>query len=178
MSPFAPGTVGMTAGTFLADPHAARYADVVLRDHRDAFVVVLSILNDPEQQGQLVAAERYDRPALSGIARDLEADDRLALALPSLRFRQAVGVAVRLAMEGMGWSTTGRKGPVRGATHFKRAKRYEPPPEAPTGAERPHGARAALEAVTQIGDEKERAQTGSELLEALAGTRHAENRPF
>jgi hypothetical protein len=40
------------------------------------------------------------------------------------RFRQAVGVAVRLKMEALGWSTTGRKAAVPGAHYFTKAECY------------------------------------------------------
>lgn len=108
----------------------------------------------------------------------IEADEILAGPVANVRFRQAVGVAVRFVMESMGWSTTGRKDPVRGATQFKRAERYEPPRQVfPLTAPRDR-ARAALKAVELIDDEEERTQTASDLMLALAQTRRAENRPF
>lgn len=171
--------VALSPEVFLADAHAAKYRDVV-ENHPDAFARVLAILNDPYQQEQLVAAETFGRPALAGVVRAIEGDEIVAACLgspASLRFRQAVGVAVRLAMEALGWSTTGRKGSVRGATHFRRAERYAPP--APTSSRAAiHQARAALQAVEHIGDEAERRHTADELLAALAESRRAENRPF
>ena len=163
---------------FLRDQHAAKYRDVVA-SHSDAFARVVAVLNDPYHQGQLLAAERFGHPALSGVVRTIENDEVVARSLASptsRRFRQAVGVAIRLTMEGLGWTTTGRKGPVRGATHFKTSERYAPPlaPEL-TPSDR---ARAALEAIAGIGDEAERDQTAKELLAALAESRRAENRPF
>lgn len=173
--------VRITAEDFLADPHATRYRDIV-GGHPEAFARLLAILNDPHQQAQLLAAERYGRPALSGVVEAIEADECIAVPLASpasARFRQTVGVAVRLAMEAIGWSTTGRKGPVRGARYFKRAERYEPPlaQESPLMAPQDR-ARAALRAIEFVGDEEERARTATELLSALADTRRSENRPF
>jgi len=170
----------MTAQHFLEDPHAARYRDVV-ENHPHAFAKVVAILNDPYHQEQLLAAERFGRPALAGVVRAIEADEIVArcLASPaSLRFRQTVGVAVRLTMEALGWSTTGKKGPIRGATYFRRAERYAPPGPTSSGAAPNVRARAALEAVERIGDEAERLQTAGDLLVALAESRRVENRPF
>ncbi len=169
----------LTVEAFLADSHARRYRDVVT-SHPDAFDRVLAILNDPFHQQELTAAERYGRPALSGVVGAIEADPCIAevLASPSsLRFRQTVGVAVRLIMEALGWSTARRKGPVR-ARYFKGAERYQPPPDGSRPLVLGEAAKRALEAVGQIGDEHERAQTGADLLSSLGATRQAEGRPF
>lgn len=171
----------ITVQAFLADPHATRYRDVVA-DHPEAFARLLAILNDPDQQAQLLAAERYGRPALSGVVTAIETDECIAVPLASAasaRFRQTVGVAVRLVMEAIGWSTTGRKGPVRGAVSFKRSERYvQAHPQASASTETNDRAVAALHAISLIGDEDERARTVTDLLGALADSRRAENRPF
>ncbi|MFP5319811.1 MAG: hypothetical protein ACLGI2_16150 [Acidimicrobiia bacterium] len=170
--------VTISQQAFLADSHGARYRDVA-ENHPDAFAALLTILSDPTHQAGLVAAEHFGLPALSGVVQAVESDAHIVKVLRSSgsgRFRQAVGVAVRLTMGALGWSTTGRKGPVRGAAFFKRAERYRAPENAPSSPE--SGARGALEAVGTIGDEEERARTGSELLAALAATRRAEHRPF
>ena len=172
--------VAIDAKQFLEDPHAARYRDVV-EDHADAFAQVIAILNDPYQREQLLAAERFGRPALSGVVHAIEADQTVAASLASptsLRFRQTVGVAVRLTMEAMGWSTTGKKGSIRGATYFRRAERYAPPAPTSQGAALKVRARATLDAVELIGDEAERRQTAGDLLAALAESRRADGRPF
>jgi len=137
----------------------------------------MDVLNHPDQQAALLTAEQYGHPALSGVVQAIEADEILAGPVANVRFRQAVGVAVRLAMESMGWSTTGRRGPVRGATQFKRAERYGPPLQADPASPGDR-ARAAFEAVERIGDEEERAQTARDLLLALAQMRQAEDRVF
>lgn len=168
----------MTREDFLRDPHAARYRDVVEK-HRDAFTRVLTILSDPYQQEQLEAAQKFQHPALAGVVRAIEADEIVAACLASpasRRFRQAVGVAVRLTMEAKGWSTTGKKGPIHGASYFKTAERYAPPPSLDQDPDL--RALAALEAIERIGDDAERHRTAADLLASLAETRHAENRPF
>ncbi len=176
MSPSAATTSSITIEGFLADAHGAKYRDVV-RTHPEAFARLMDVLNHPDQQAELLTAEQYGHPALSGIVQTIESEEVLAGPVANVRFRQAVGVAVRLVMESMGWSTTGRKGPVRGATQFKRAERYGPPLQsiAVSPGDR---ARAAFQAVERIGDEEERAQTASDLLLALAQTRRAEHRSF
>lgn len=173
-------TARITAQHFLEDRHAAKYRDIV-ESHAAAFAQVVAILNDPYYQEQLSAAERFGRPALSGVVQAIEADETVAASLASpasLRFRQTVGVAVRLTMEAMGWSTTGKKGSIRGATYFRRAEHYAPPAPTSPDAARNVRARAALEAVELIGDEVERCQTVDGLLDALAESRRVENRPF
>ena len=128
-----------------------------------------------------MAAETYGRPALSGVVRDIEVDEVVAPVLASadsLRFRQAVGVAVRLTMETMGWATTGKKGPVRGSAYFRTSERYASPAPGSDGPAAATRARFALRAIEGIGDEAERQQTATELLGALAESRRAEGRPF
>jgi hypothetical protein len=84
-----------------------------------------------------------------------------------------VGVAVKLKMSLLGWTTTGRKGTVRGGELFAKAEHYRP---GETGAL--DRARAALDAVGALGDEAERTTTGSELMDALRSAREAEGRVF
>lgn len=170
----------ITLERFLADSHAAKYSDVS-RNHPEAFSRVLAILNEPDQQAELLSAERFGRPALVGVVGVIEADEWIAASLvspASTRFRQAVGVAVRVTMEAMGWSKTGSQGPVTGAQYFKRAERYDPPSVASLAAGSSERARGALHAITRIGDEEERGRTATEVMRALAATRGAENRPF
>ncbi|WP_139228464.1 hypothetical protein [Planctomicrobium piriforme] len=93
----------------------------------------------------------HDRPPLAGVIRAFESQPEIAKYLATehprrtKRFRQAVGVIVRIVMEGRGWKKTGRKGSLgvratvaRGSTRpgayhntgglafwFLRAERYE-----------------------------------------------------
>ncbi len=56
------------------------------------------------------------RPALAGVIREFETQPDIESFLSqkdshdTVRFRQAIGVLVRLIMESHGWKTTGRKG--------------------------------------------------------------------
>ena len=164
---------------FARDPHAAKYRDE-LEARPDAFKQLFALMNDPANEQRLVDAEMLGLPALAGIARFVEADPVIARALEpdqgGNRFRQTVGVAVRLKMELMGWQKTGRKGTVRGSRFFTKAERYVKE----SLSDQDHAKRAleALEAVARIGDERERERTGRELMEALAETRRAEGRVF
>lgn len=160
---------------FAADPHAARYRGV-LRAHPDATRRLLELLNDPANEQRLVDAESHGFPARTGIVRSIEGDPAIAPALAVDRFRQAVGVAVKLKMAHLGWRITGRKGAVRGAERFAKAEHYEG--GVPVASDARARGLAALEAVARIGDESERAETGRELLESLAATRATEERTF
>lgn len=167
----------ISADDFYRDPNDAKRRDQ-LEAHPDAFDRLFALLNDPANEQRLVDAERHGLPALAGVVRLVEDDPVIARVLETggKRFHQTVGVAVKLKMEKLGWQKAGRKGTVRGSRHFTKAERYinEPTPD------NDHKVRAlkALETVSQIGDEEERAQTGRELMEALAATRRAEGRPF
>ena len=167
----------ISADDFYRDPNDAKRRDQ-LEAHPDAFDRLFALLNDPANEQRLVDAEMHGLPALAGVVRLVEDDPVIARVLETggKRFHQTVGVAVKLKMEKLGWQKAGRKGTVRGSRHFTKAERYinEPTPD------NNHKARAlkALETVSQIGDEEERAQTGRELMEALAATRRAEGRPF
>jgi len=172
--------VRIDSASFAADPHAAKYRDVI--DRRGAALHrVFAILNDPQSEHDLLSAARLDLPALQGVVDALEADDVVTDALASddgQRVRQAIGVAVRLKMEVLGWSTTGRKGPIRGEHCFSRAERYQPmAPEALSQRSRSR-ARAGLARVATMGDEEEQAESAAILMAALAETRRAAGRPF
>ena len=139
------------AQQFAHDRQGRRFADV-LNDTRISFPAILDFFNHPDRQRRLIESElHHDRPALAGVVRELE--HRLDVdqffrtndGHVTTRFRQAVGVVVRIIMEAYGWKTTGRKGslgvrakvPARttnaGAYHntgglalwFTRAERYE-----------------------------------------------------
>lgn len=121
----------LTAQHISEDPHARLYAGQ-MDLYPEAAQAVLSILNDPLNEQRMVDVELlYERPALAGIVREIEANADIAPVLDSgpaaLRFRQFVGVAVRLKMEQMGWRKTGTKGAVTGSSRFTKAERYAPP---------------------------------------------------
>lgn len=62
------------------------------------------------------AEMHHDRAPLAGVVRELESIPKIARFLGraqirrNTRFRQAVGVLVRMIMESRGWKKTGRKG--------------------------------------------------------------------
>ena len=164
---------------FAGDSHAAKYQGE-LAAHPEAFGVLVELLNDPANEQRLVDAELHGMPALAGVVRYVESDVDIAKILAtgarSYRFRQTVGVAIKLKMERLGWTTTGRKGTVKGARHFTKAERYESRQDvASHDAER---AFKALDAVQRIGDDAERSETGRSLIDALAATRDREGRVF
>lgn len=143
--------VRVTRREFLNDRQGRTFADV-LDDPEQPFDEVLDFFNNAERQRRMEEAEiHHDRPALSGVVRELETqpaiDDFLGSEDPrrTKRLRQAVGVVVRIVMEQRGWSKTGKKGSLGvrakvakgtrtpGAYHntgglafwFLRAERYE-----------------------------------------------------
>lgn len=101
---------------FGQDRQGRRFADVVA-DFRISFPAVLQWLEDPNRVRRMVESEiHHDRPALAGVVRELEAREDVDAFFrgndgpTTIRFRQAVGVAVRILMESQGWERTGRKG--------------------------------------------------------------------
>ena len=179
MSPATATTHSISQDDFTNDPHAAKYRGELTR-HPEAFVRLFALLNDPANEQRLIDAEMHDLPALCGVVRFIEADPAikpvLAEGRAGYRFRQTVGVTLKLKMAKLGWRTTGRKGTVKGAKHFTKAEHYvadSSTPDDPTAR-----ALAALDAVAAIGDDDERDATGRELMDALAATRRAEGRPF
>jgi hypothetical protein len=109
--------------TFQTDPHASKYLGALDAEPaaRDRF---FAILNDSCNEHRLLDAEELGHAALAGIVRFLDQDPAIGpVVAANLRFRQAVGVGVRLKMEELGWAKTGVKGPVD-SPHFSRAERY------------------------------------------------------
>lgn len=142
----------ITREDFQNDRQGRTFADV-LGFSDQPFDSLIDFFADEDRQRRMEEAEiHHDRPALAGVVRELEAqreiDDFLTTADPrhAKRFRQAVGVLVRLIMEARGWTKTGRKGSLGvrtssdpqghagGTSHntgglafwFLRAERYQP----------------------------------------------------
>lgn len=132
---------------FAADRQGRTFSDV-LNDPAQPFDDVLAFFSDSNRQRRMEESEiHHDRAPLAGVIRELEAEpaiDAYFAAAPSVetkRFRQAIGVLVRIVMERRGWKKTGRKGSmgVRAAASagqlsyntgglafwFVRAERYE-----------------------------------------------------
>jgi hypothetical protein len=139
----------VSRSSFLEDRQGMKFADV-LNDPKQPFDAVIEFFNDDDRQRRMEEAElHHDRSPLAGVVRELESqpaiDGFLSEVHPqrSMRFRQAIGVLVRIIMERRGWQKTGKKGSlgVRAskakdtAVHntgglafwFLRAERYERP---------------------------------------------------
>jgi hypothetical protein len=108
--------VRITKSAFLGDSQGATFADVV-NDRSQPFDLVIKFFDNAERQRRMEASEiHHDRAPLAGVVRELEAQpaiDRFlaeAAVRSSRRFRQAIGVLVRMIMEQLGWRKTGRKG--------------------------------------------------------------------
>ncbi len=179
MAPTAAVAHLLREGDFGDDPHASKYRGELTR-HPKAFARLFALLNDPPNEQRLIDAEMHGLPALCGVIRFIESDPTINAVLiedrTGHRFRQTVGVAVKLKMVKLGWEGTGSKGTVKGAKYFTKAEHYVAAhslPDDPTTT-----ALAALDAVTAIGDDDERDATGRELMSALTLTRHDEGRPF
>jgi len=98
------------------DRQGRTFADVK-NDQRINFAAVLGFFDDPDRQRRMVESEvHHDRPALAGVIKELEQQPDIRDFLEkedahtTVRFRQAVGVIVRIVMENQGWRTTGKKG--------------------------------------------------------------------
>jgi hypothetical protein len=141
------------AQQFAQDNQGRRFADV-MTDTRISFTSILTFFDDADRQRRMIESERdHDRPALAGVVRELEARSDVHQFFvnndgrATTRFRQAVGVVVKIIMKKKGWRTTGRKGSLgvrangmlrttgAGAYHntgglalwFSRAERYNLP---------------------------------------------------
>ncbi len=139
--------VKLTRDDFLADQQGRTFADVV-NDTEQPFDAALEFFNDADRQRRMEESElHHDRAPLAGVVRELETQqdiDRFlagAQVRRNTRFRQAIGVLVRIIMERRGWQKTGRKGSLgvratnnaQSAAHnsgglafwFVRAERYK-----------------------------------------------------
>jgi len=101
---------------FLDDRQGKTFADVV-NDAEQPFDKVLEFFCDGDRQRRMEESEmHHDRSPLAGVVRELESQPDLDRFLAGVhprrntRFRQAVGVLVRMIMERRGWRKTGRKG--------------------------------------------------------------------
>jgi len=139
--------VAITQTEFLDDRQGRTFTGVV-NDPDSPFAALLEFFNDEHRQRRMDDSEiHHDRAPLAGVVRELEAHPPIHAFLTGVhaqrttRFRQAVGVLVRIIMQRRGWRKTGRKGSlgVRAATStrkpdhntgglafwFVRAERYE-----------------------------------------------------
>ena len=137
----------VTRDNFLQDPQGRTFADVI-NDPEQPFDKVLQFFENADRQQRMEESElHHDRSPLAGVVRELESQPAINRFLAgtqtrrNARFRQAIGVLVRIIMERRGWQKTGRKGSlgvraagaVRTPAHntgglafwFVRAERYE-----------------------------------------------------
>ncbi len=106
----------ITQESFLKDPQGKTFSDVVQKSP-ELFEAVVKFFSDENRQRRMEESEiHHDRAPLAGVVRELESlkevNGFLSTVHPrrSMRFRQSVGVVVRIIMEGRGWDKTGRKG--------------------------------------------------------------------
>ncbi len=119
----------MLGEEFRKDKQGRRFADVLAMP---GFDLVLRFFDDPGRQRRMIESERHhDRPALAGVVRELERNERVIKLFEglspkeSVRFRQAVGVIVRLVMQKHGWEQYGKRGSLTGLSkRFTRSERY------------------------------------------------------
>ena len=108
--------VTLTREKFLEDLQGRTFSDVA-NDSKQPFDEILEFFSSPDRQRRMEEAEiHHDRPALAGVVRELESLPAIDQYLSEIhtqkskRLRQAIGVVVRMIMEGRGWRKTGRKG--------------------------------------------------------------------
>ena len=108
--------VRVTKSIFLDDPQGKTFADVV-NDPDQPFDAVLDFFDDADRQRRMEESElHHDRSPLAGVVREIESQPAIDRFLSGVharrttRFRQAIGVLVRIIMERRGWRKTGRKG--------------------------------------------------------------------
>ena len=108
--------VKITRKKFLTDTQGRTFVDVV-NDEEIPFDSVLNFFDNADRQRRMEEAElHHDRAPLAGVVRELEHLEDVNYFLSvvhgkkTTRFRQAVGVLVRMIMEESGWEKTGRKG--------------------------------------------------------------------
>ena len=109
-------TVSITRDVFLADRQGRTFTDVVTGSER-AFAAALEFFNSEDRQRRMEESEiHHDRAPMAGVVRELESVPAINRFLGriharrSQRFRQAIGVLIRMIMEQRGWQKTGKKG--------------------------------------------------------------------
>jgi hypothetical protein len=89
---------------------------------------LFALLNDRDNGLRMVHMSEADLPALRGIVKFIEGDPDIAPVIaprkPGWRYRQAIGVAIKLRMQELGWGTTGRKGSLGTSRYFKTSEIY------------------------------------------------------
>jgi hypothetical protein len=108
--------ISIARDDFLADRQGRTFADVVTGSERP-FAAALEFFNDEDRQRRMEESEiHHDRAPLAAVVRELESLPAVNRFLGrihprrSQRFRQAIGVLIRMIMEGREWKKTGKKG--------------------------------------------------------------------
>jgi len=137
----------ITRADFLEDRQGRTFSDVA-NDANIPFDELLAFFSDEQRQRRMFESElHHDRSPLAGVVRELEVQPAINHFLSTVhpprtqRFRQAIGVIIRIIMVRHGWQKAGRKGslgmrapvnremPVHNkgglAFFFARAERYE-----------------------------------------------------
>jgi hypothetical protein len=109
-------TVSIARDDFFADRQGRTFADVLTTSAKP-FDAALAFFNDGDRQRRMEESEiHHDRAPLAGVVRELESEASINRFLGrihprrSQRFRQAIGVLIRMIMEKRGWQKTGKKG--------------------------------------------------------------------
>ena len=109
-------TASITRDIFMADRQGRTFSDVVTGSER-SFAAALEFFNDSDRQRRMEESEiHHDRAPMAGVVRELESLPTINRFLSrihprrSQRFRQAIGVLIRMIMEQRGWQKTGKKG--------------------------------------------------------------------
>jgi hypothetical protein len=126
-------TVNITRDDFLRDRQGGTFADVV-NDPEQPFDLVLDFLNDEEQQRHMEGTEAHHaRARLVEVVWDLETQPLIETFLSSRetlrtrRFREAVGVVVRMVVESLARKRTVKENPLGvPATTVLRSEAYLP----------------------------------------------------
>jgi hypothetical protein len=109
-------SISITRDEFLADRQGRTFADV-LTSSTKPFDAALAFFNNGDRQRRMEESEiHHDRAPLAGVVRELESLPVINRFLchihprRSQRFRQSIGVLIRMIMERRGWQKTGKKG--------------------------------------------------------------------
>lgn len=106
----------VTMDDFRNDSQGRRFTDVI-NDARIDFQLIIDFFNKDDLMRRMIESElHHDRPPLAGVVKEFEAIPDIDSFLSgedshtTTRFRQAIGVLIRIRMEAQGWQKTGRKG--------------------------------------------------------------------
>lgn len=112
---------------FEHDEHARQFRNAI-DNHPEASNQLFELINDCTNERLLENAAEQGLPAFQGIVQIVEANHAILHVLESgeagHRFRQAVGVAIKLKMERLGWHGTGESRSLKGTRFFKNSKLY------------------------------------------------------